>query len=175
MTETLFLESSRQKHAALYEELDKGLQAAPEATWQRALSDNGKTTGQIVRHLLVTIQAHEPHLRDVLKRAGPAQGKPVGNGLLARFILIGLAQPSVPAIKQLTVNDAIAGDAALKDWKEVDRLTNELFDLATGKALGEPRYRNPIVPLFRFSAADALSVFVAHLGYHAAQLRRRLT
>lgn len=175
MTESEQLRRFWEDYESLWEEMDSGLKSVPDEAWMAVRPDNGLTTAQIVEHLYISAVAYDLAVMKVLREAKASDGSAeVRHGFIGRLLLMALSRPSAPRPKKLDVSAPVSVETARLNWAELDRIMRKIAEAAKGKALGAPRFPNPIVGIFKMSAADALAILLIHLRYHRPQIMARL-
>lgn len=169
------LETNERRAAALVADL------GPEALNWRP-DDRSWSTAQNLDHLNATTRVYLTALRPALeeaRRKGRTRRGPIRPGWFERWFLAGLEPPpkrKVPAPKNII--PAFQGDkeALLAEFRRGHAELAELLRASAGLDLGGIRFRNPFLPLLRFTVGTGFLGLPAHERRHfwqAEQLRKR--
>lgn len=144
--------------------------------------DRSWSTAQCIDHLNVAARVYHAAMEPALAAArtkGRTRRGPIRPGWFERKFLESLEPPpkrKLPAPSKIV--PALRGhrDELLEEFRRQHATVSELIRASAGLDLGSIRFRNPFLPLLRFTVGTGLLVIPAHERRHlwqAEQLRNR--
>lgn len=144
--------------------------------------DRSWSTAQCIDHLNVAARIYQAAMEPALAAArtkGRTRRGPIRPGWFERKFLESLEPPpkrKLPAPSKIV--PALRGnrDELLEEFRRQHANVSELIRASAGLDLGSIRFRNPFLPLLRFTVGTGLLVIPAHERRHlwqAEQLRNR--
>lgn len=173
MDPSTFLDTLRSDTLRLTARLEKAAAAHSDESWERTPARGWSPAG-IVRHMVLTQAPYLRVLPSVVEHAPPAGQTPISHTWFGKMLIQGAGpQGNSPAPKSLHPGPGPHGRGVVDEWIAQQSEFLRLLEAARGKDLSGTRFRNPFVPIFRMSLADAFAVAVAHTERHVSQIEAR--
>lgn len=173
MEQSAFLDHLRSETQQLTIRLEKAAATHSDETWD-IVPARGWSPAGIARHMVLTNAPYLSVLAGVVAQARPATQARIAHTWFGSMLLKGAGpQGNSPAPRSLHPGPGPHGKPVVEEWTRQQTAWLALIEGAKGKELSGTRLRNPFVPIFRMSIADALAVAVAHTERHVSQIEAR--
>lgn len=134
------------------------------------------SVGQCLEHLSLTNEAYLPAISAALqgKRDDPAEQ--ITPGWFGRWFIRNIVEPS-PKSRRVSAPSRIKPTAHLElsvldRFLSINKACRELIIQARGKNVNSIRFRNPFVPVIRFTVGTGLEIIAGHERRHLLQAER---
>jgi hypothetical protein len=134
------------------------------------------SVGQCLHHLFVANEVYLPPIARALENRSRSPVQDISPGWFGRWFIRNYIEPSsksrrVRAPKKITPAEQI--DASILDlFLRSNEAARDLIQRAGGYDVNRIRFRNPFVPLLRFTVGTGLEIVSKHQGRHLLQAER---
>lgn len=119
---------------------------------------------------------HEPYRLALAALEIPMGDGPVRYRWMGKMLLRALTGkgrvPAPPRLVPPLVHDHSAVQA---EWEQCHAALAQTLKFLRGKRLSYASIKNPILPIFKIGASDAVAIYGAHVAYHEPQILSRLS
>jgi hypothetical protein len=132
------------------------------------------SVGQCLEHLAVSTELYLPPIDAALAGASPGIADEITPGGFSRWFIRNYIAPSPRRAKAPgKIAPASQVDARILDrFLDGNRKTRELIERAARYDVNRIRFKNPFVPLLRFTVGTGLEIVAKHASRHLLQAER---
>jgi len=132
--------------------------------------------GQCLEHLAITNEVYLPPISDSLSGQGTRMVKEITLGWFARWFIQNFIEPS-PKTKRASapgkiVPGAQVGLSVVERFLRGNGAVRDIIRRAANHDVNHVRFKNPFIPLLRFTVGSGLLIITRHQKRHLLQAER---